>query len=85
MSGIGHNSTAGDVLKDAIARIENLMTEKQALQGDISDIFAELKGQGYDVKAIRELIKMRKKDQATRKAEKDILDTYAHAIGMDLV
>ena len=83
----GHNSKraggiAVDQLKSIIARVEKLEEEKAGLAADIRDVFAEAKGNGFDVKAIRTILKMRKKDAATREEEETILDTYMNALGM---
>lgn len=88
MSEIGHNSekkTGGiavDQLKSIISRIENLEEGKEAISADIRDVFAEAKGNGFDVKAIRTIIKMRKLDASEREEAETILDTYLHALGM---
>lgn len=76
---IGGN--AGAQLKSVIERVENLMEEKKALQDDIKDIFAEAKGNGFDVKALRALIKLRAQDTADRQEFDAVLQTYASAIG----
>jgi uncharacterized protein (UPF0335 family) len=73
---------AVDQLKSIIARVEKLEEEKAALAADIRDVFAEAKGNGYDVKAIRTIIRMRKQDASEREEEETILDTYLHALGM---
>lgn len=94
MSGMGHNSGDDDImggtetvaaaeLRQFIERVERLMEEKQAIQGDISDVFGEAKGRGYDVKAMREIIKLRKKDANQRIEEETILQTYMAALGME--
>ena len=90
MSTIGHNSKsetevggiAADRLMSIIERIERLMEEKKALQSDISDIFAEAKGAGFDVKTIREVIKERAKDEAEREEQRTLRDLYLQAIGL---
>lgn len=73
---------AVDQLKSIIARIEKLEEEKAAISDDIKDVFAEAKGNGYDVKAIRQIIKLRKMDAQEREEEETILDTYLRALGM---
>lgn len=73
---------AVDQLKSIIARVEKLEEEKQGIAADIKDVFAEAKGNGFDVKAIRTIIKMRKMDASEREEEETILDTYLHALGM---
>ena len=73
---------AVDHLKSIIARVEKLEEEKAAIADDIKDVFAEAKGNGYDVKAIRQIIKLRKMDAQEREEEETILDTYMRALGM---
>ena len=89
----GHNSgnnqkncrTGGvaiDQLKSIIARVEKLQEEKAAISADISDVFAEAKGSGFDVKAIRQIIKIRGMDASKVEEQESILDTYKRALGM---
>ncbi len=73
---------AVDQLKSIIARVEKLEEEKSAIADDIKDVFAEAKGNGYDVKAIRQILKIRKMDAQEREEEETILDTYMRALGM---
>lgn len=73
---------AVDQLKSIIARIEKLEEEKAAIADDIRDVFAEAKGNGFDIKAIRQIIKLRKMDAQEREEEETILDTYMRALGM---
>ncbi len=73
---------AVDQLKSIISRIEKLEEEKQAIADDIKDVFAEAKGNGYDVKAIRQIIRIRKQDAQEREEEETVLDTYMRALGM---
>jgi uncharacterized protein (UPF0335 family) len=84
MSDIGHNSTrfAKDQLKAIIERIERLEEEKKTIADDIRDVYAEAKGNGYDVKALRAIVRMRKQDADERREFETILDTYMHALGM---
>lgn len=76
-------TVAADELRQFIERIERLNEEKAAIQADIKDVFGEAKGRGYEPKAIREIIKQRKKDAAERAEEEAILDTYKSALGME--
>jgi len=69
-------------LKSIIERIERLEEEKAGIASDIKDIYAEAKGNGYDTKALRQVIRLRKKDAAERDEEEHILDTYKRALGM---
>ena len=82
---IGHNSAgtvAADQLRQFILRIESLTEEKEALTADIREVFSEAKGNGFDVKVLREIIKLRKKDDSVRLEFEAILDTYKIALGM---
>ena len=73
---------AKDQLKAFIERVERLEEEKKALSDDIRDVYAEAKGNGFDVKALRTVVKMRKQDIDERKEQEAILETYLHALGM---
>ncbi|CAM5211695.1 hypothetical protein ARD30_08885 [Bosea thiooxidans] len=75
-------SVAADELKQFIERIERLEEEKASIQGDIKEVFAELKGRGYDAKAIRTIVRIRKQDHAERQEQEAILDLYMQALGM---
>ena len=63
-----------------IERIERLEEEKKGIQGDIRDIFAEAKGSGFDVKAMRAVLKLRKMNAADRDEQELLLDTYRRAL-----
>ena len=73
---------AGDRLKSFIERIERLEEEKKAIADDIRDVYAEAKGTGFDVKALRTIVRLRKQDTDERKEQEAILETYMHALGM---
>ena len=73
---------AADELKQFIERIERLEEEKAGLAGDIKEVYAELKGRGFDVKAVRKIVSLRKKDQSERQEEETILELYMQALGM---
>jgi uncharacterized protein (UPF0335 family) len=73
---------AKDQLKSIIERIERLEEEKKAIADDIRDVYAEAKGNGYDVKALRTIVRLRKQDPAARAEQETILETYMHALGM---
>lgn len=83
-----HNkkSRAGGVaveqLKSVIQRIEKLEEEKAAIAADIRDVLAEAKRNGFDVKAIRKIISLRKMDASEREEAEAVLDTYMRALGM---
>lgn len=73
---------AGDQLRSIIDRVEKLEEEKNAIGADIRDVFSEAKGNGYDVKALRQIIKIRKMDVHERDEQEQVLDTYMRALGM---
>ena len=73
---------AKDQLKAIIERIERLEEEKKTISDDIRDVYAEAKGNGYDVKALRTIIRLRKQDKDERMEQEAILETYMHALGM---
>ena len=75
-------TVAAGQLRAFIERIERLEEEKQSLADDIKDVYAEMKGTGFDTKAVRTIIRLRKKDQAERQEEEAILDLYKAALGM---
>jgi uncharacterized protein (UPF0335 family) len=79
----GHNSVTADELRQFIERAEQLISEKQALQGDISDLFAEAKGRGYDTKVMKKVIALRKRKADDIAEEEAILDIYRAALGMN--
>jgi len=76
-------TVAAAELRQFIERIERLEEEKAAIQGDIKDVMGEAKGRGYDTKAIRTIIRLRKKDANERLEEESILQTYMAALGME--
>lgn len=69
-------------LKSLMERIERLEEERKDIGDDIRSIYAEAKAAGFDSKALRKLIQLRKKDAAKREEEQTLLDTYMHAVGM---
>ena len=68
-------------LQSLIERIERLNEEKEEIQADIRDVFAEAKSAGYDVKAMREVIKLRKKTEEERQEDDYLVETYRKALG----
>lgn len=70
-------------LKSLIERIENLEEEKKGISSDIRDIYAEAKSAGFDVKALRHVIKMRAKAEHEREEEKQIFALYEAAAGLN--
>jgi uncharacterized protein (UPF0335 family) len=75
-------SFAKDQLKSIIERIERLEEEKKTISDDIRDVYAESKGNGFDVKALRTIVRLRKQDPNERQEEETILETYMQALGM---
>ena len=71
-----------DQLKAFVERVERLEEEKKALADDIRDVYAEAKGNGFDVKALRTVVRLRKQDINERKEAEAILETYLNALGM---
>lgn len=94
MSEIGHNSgdasahpdvlngAAQQQLKSIIERIEKLEAEKAEIAEEIKEVYAEAKGNGYDVPTLRKVVRLRKKDAAKRQEEEAILDLYMSAVGL---
>lgn len=81
-SGREGSNVAADQLRAFIERVERINEEKQALADDTKEIFAEAKACGFDTKAIRKIIALRKLDEADRQEQQAVLDTYLHALGM---
>jgi uncharacterized protein (UPF0335 family) len=74
--------TSADQLKAIIERIERLEEEKKSFADDIRDVYAEAKGNGFDTKALRAVIKLRKKDANERANEEALIETYKNALGI---
>ena len=79
---VAETGVAAEELKQFVERIERLEEEKAGIAGDIKDVFAELKGRGFDTKAVRSILRIRKKDHAERQEEEAILELYLQALGM---
>jgi uncharacterized protein (UPF0335 family) len=73
---------AKDHLKAFVERIERLEEEKKAIADDIRDVYAEAKANGFDTKALRQVVRLRKIDVEERKEQEAILETYLQALGM---
>ena len=73
---------AKDQLKSIIERIEKLEEEKKAISDAIRDVYAEAKANGFDVKALRTIVRLRKIEPTEREEQDAILETYMHALGM---
>ncbi len=73
---------AKDQLKAFVERVEKLEEEKKAISDDIRDVYAESKANGFDVKALRTIVRLRKMEPTEREEQDAILETYMHALGM---
>jgi len=73
---------AADRLRSLVDRIERLEEERKALGSDIKDIYAEAKSAGFDVKVLRQLIRIRKQEAADVEEQETLLDVYRRALGM---
>lgn len=76
------SSVAADQLKSIVERVERLADEVDGLREDISNVYAEAKANGLDVKIIRKIVALRKKDHAERQEEDAILELYLQALNM---
>lgn len=70
-------------IKSIVERVERLEEEKAAIAEDIKEIYAEAKCNGFDVKALKKIVKIRKMDEQKRREEQEILEIYLSAIGME--
>ncbi|MCX7339844.1 MAG: DUF2312 domain-containing protein [Hyphomicrobiales bacterium] len=71
----------GDQLKSIVQRIERLEDEKKTIADDIKEVYSEAKANGYDVKVLRKVISIRKRDLRERREEEAVLDLYLQAVG----
>jgi len=78
----GPASIARDQLRSIIERIEKLEEEKQAIAGDIKEVYGEAKANGFDAKTLRQIVRIRKLDSAERQEQEALLDVYMLALGM---
>ena len=76
------DTVAAAELRQLIERVERLEEEKATLQDDIKEVMAEAKGRGYDTKALRAILRLRKKDPSERQEEEAMIDLYKAALGM---
>lgn len=79
---MAEESVAQDQLRSFIERIENREEEKAAVTEDIKEIYAEAKGNGFDTKVIREIVRIRAQDASERQEHEAILELYMSALGM---
>lgn len=82
MSYPANEPIAADHLRAFVERIERMHEEKKAISDDIAEIYAEAKGTGFNVKVLREVVRIRAKDQAERIEHDTVLDLYLTALGM---
>ncbi len=85
MSDMGHNLVAGDELNLLFERIEKMEEQKKEIAEDIRDVFAEGKSRGYDVKIMKQVLRLRALDPDKRQEERYLVDAYSSAIGLDLI
>jgi len=76
------NSVAEDQIKTIVERLERLAEERDAIAGDMSEVYKEAKGNGFDVKALKVVIQKRRMDHAERMEREAIVDLYMTALGM---
>jgi uncharacterized protein (UPF0335 family) len=76
------DAVAPDLLKSFVERIERLEEEKASITGDVKEVYAEAKAQGFDTKVLRKVVALRKRDAAERREEQEIMDLYLQALGM---
>jgi len=79
---MGQSTIAREQLRALVERIERLEEEKKSISEDIRDVYGEAKGNGYDVKVLREVVKLRKQESHERQEHEAVLDLYKHALGM---
>ncbi len=79
---VSTDSVAQDQLRAFIERIERMEEEKQAIADDIKEIYAEAKGNGFDTKVLRQIVRIRKQDHAERLEQEALLELYMAALGM---
>ncbi|WP_374305197.1 DUF2312 domain-containing protein [Methylocella sp.] len=79
---IADSGVAAAELTQFVERIERLEEEKKALADDIRDVYAEMKGRGFDVKVVRQIVRIRKQDYSERKEMEAILELYMSALNM---
>lgn len=78
---VGKSSVAAERLRSFIERVERLEEEKAVIAGDIKEVYAEAKGEGYATKILRQVIRLRKMDRAERQEQEALLELYLSALG----
>jgi len=76
-------AVAADRLRSFVERIERLEEKKAALAADIREVYSEAKGAGFDIKTLRQVVRLRKLDQADRREQEELLTVYMSALGME--
>ena len=84
MTNTQQGGIAGETLKRYIDRIENLEQQKSEISADIREIYARAKGEGFDPKVMKQVIKIKKMDRAEREEQESLLDIYCHALGIQM-
>ena len=79
---VSSDSVAQDQIRAFIERIERMEEEKKAIADDIKEIYAEAKGNGFDTKVLRQIIRIRKQDASERMEQEALLELYMAALGM---
>src|SRR5690348_12396564 len=79
---VSTDSVAQDQIRAFIERIERMEEEKKAIADDIKEIYAEAKGNGFDTKVLRQIVRIRKQDHAERMEQEALLELYMTALGM---
>jgi len=80
---IADSGVASEELKQFVERVERLEEEKKAIADDIKEVYAEMKGRGFDTKVVRQIVRIRKQDHAERMEMEAILDLYMTALNMN--
>ncbi|MGU3494684.1 DUF2312 domain-containing protein [Xanthobacteraceae bacterium A53D] len=80
---VADTGVAADELRQFVERIERLEEEKKAIADDIKDVYAELKARGFDSKAVRKIVTIRRQDAQERQEQEAILELYMQALGLD--
>lgn len=82
---LGHNTVEAAELRAIVERIEELEDRKDDIAADIKGVYDDAKGTGFDVKTLRKIVALRKLDAAKRKEASQLLDLYAHALGLEFL
>lgn len=79
--GQGHNNVTGERLRSFVSRIEQLEEDRAETAADIKEVYAELKGEGFDTKIVRKIVARRKRDEQEVSEEEELMDLYLSALG----